>query len=39
MEATDALVIQSPPSLPVRAVLAVMLAKAGVSAGFTYYWI
>jgi hypothetical protein len=26
-------------SLPVRAVLAVMLAKAGVSAGFTYYWI
>lgn len=37
VEATDALVIQLTPSC--QSVLAVMLAKAGVSAGFTYYWI
>ncbi|CAK7328700.1 unnamed protein product [Dovyalis caffra] len=37
MEATDALVIQLTPCC--QSVLAVMLAKAGVSAGFTYYWI
>ena len=37
VEATDALVIQLTPCR--QSVLAVMLAKAGVSAGFTYYWI
>lgn len=37
VEATDALVIQLTPCC--QSVLAVMLAKAGVSAGFTYYWI
>ncbi|KAK8634047.1 hypothetical protein V6N13_014876 [Hibiscus sabdariffa] len=37
VEATDALVIQLTPCC--QSVLAVMLAKAGVSVGFTYYWI
>ncbi|EXC46615.1 hypothetical protein L484_000200 [Morus notabilis] len=37
VEATDALVIQLTPCR--QSVLAVMLAKVGVSAGFTYYWI
>ncbi|WMV46536.1 hypothetical protein MTR67_039921 [Solanum verrucosum] len=35
--ATDALIIQLTPCC--QSVLAVMLAKAGVSVGFTYYWI
>ncbi|MCD7459442.1 hypothetical protein HAX54_040914 [Datura stramonium] len=37
VEATDALIIQLTPCC--QSVLAVMLAKAGVSVGFTYYWI
>lgn len=37
VEATDALVIQLTPCC--QSVLAVMLAKAGLSVGFTYYWI
>lgn len=37
VEATDALVIQL--TLCCQSVLAVILAKAGVSVGFTYYWI
>lgn len=37
VEATDALVIQLTPCC--QSVLAVMLAKAGLLVGFTYYWI
>jgi hypothetical protein len=37
VEATDALIIQLTPCC--QSVLSVMLAKAGVSVGFTYYWI
>jgi hypothetical protein len=37
VEATEALVIQLTPCC--QSMLAVMLAKAGLSAGFTYYWI